>query len=102
MAAPRKEKKTVTASDEEFVYETAAGKITLPNFSKSMSVGEMRRNKDFSPIDIFFYVIERENDDDEMAELDKILDTIPGVELGNLIQDWQEHARVTLGESSAS
>lgn len=100
MAGPRKaEKKTVHAGDEDFIYEVDAGKITLCNFSRAMSGAELRKHRSMDPLEILYYVLERDNDADEMEEIDKILDTIPGVEMGNLIAAWQEHARVTLGES---
>lgn len=98
----KKERKRSIPSDEKFVVETEAGTLTLPNFAKCLNGAELRKNRGMDPLETLFYVIERDYEDDDLESADKVLESMGPVELGEMVVDWQEHARTTMGESSAS
>lgn len=92
--------KTGPGSDEPFTYATDAGaEFTLPSLAKLFkSAGELRRMRRMSPMDMTFYVIERDCTPEELDAFDAMeMD-----EFERFSAEWAEHSGVDLGESSAS
>lgn len=109
MPAPRKSKAvaaipakqgTGPGSDEPFTYVTDSGaEFTVPSLAKLFrTAGELRRMRAMSPMDMAFYVIERDCD---AAQLEAF-DAMEMDEFERFSEEWAEHSGVDLGESSAS
>lgn len=106
MAAARTAKTKLAGPPDsgEFVYTApGGGTITLPMMATALDPAELRQVRKQSELGIFYYIIERDYNEEQLAEIDKVLATMSITEdVPDMIRQWQEHSRVTLGESSAS
>lgn len=83
------------ATKEPFEFEGVDGKTyTLPHASKVKS-GVYRKIRAAEGMDGVYLLVESIADEETLAALDEF----DLEQLGEVLQDWQEHAGVTVGES---
>lgn len=88
---------------EDFVFTAPNGEqITLPPMGKAMSAGEMRRYRNHDPLSMIYYIIER--DHPENPEIfDAALNSMSlEIDVPDLVKQWREFSRTSVGEFSAS
>lgn len=100
MSIPRRIKKPVDGtgpgSDAPFTYKFTTGiEVTVPSMSKIFrNAGEMRRNRNMTPVDLMWWVLERETTDEQLATFDDIeMD-----EFNEFTDAWMVHSGATPGE----
>lgn len=87
---------TGPGSDEPFTYTTAGGEsFTVASLAKPFATaGELRRHRKDNPVDIAYFVIER----DLTREQLKIIDAMDMDEFNEFSKAWAEHSGIDLGE----
>jgi hypothetical protein len=84
-------------SEEPFTYTTADGKeITVASLAKPFgTAGELRKLRGASPIDLAYYIIERDCDPETLA----IVDAMSMEEFNDQFsRQWAHHSGIDLGE----
>ena len=84
-------------STEKFHHKVGTKEIVLPRFD-NIPFGVIRKSRKLPQEDQFFFMIEELASEKDLA----IIDTIGTKDIEKLIQAWQKHSGVTLGESTAS
>ena len=84
-------------SNEPFTYTTESGvEITVSSLAKPFkNAGELRRMRRSNPIDLAYWVIERDCDKDQLAAIDAM-----SMEEFNdkFSREWALHSGIDLGE----
>jgi hypothetical protein len=109
MAAPKKAAvaKRGPGSDDDFVYESSVGEITVPSLSKAkapnawqiMEIESIENQRVKNARESLLFVQLAAGDDPDSLALIKQLDI---VEFGEFLEAWGEHSGVQLGEYKAS
>lgn len=83
-------------SDEPFTYTTAAGdSFTVSSLAKPFhSAGELRKHRRDNPVEIAYFVIERDLTKDQL----KVIDALDMDEFNTFSKAWAEHSGIDLGE----
>lgn len=86
-----------TGSKDPFTYTTESGlTFTVASLAAPFNTaGELRKMRKASPIDLAYYVIERDCDEDTLA----IVDEMSWEEFNEKFsKQWAEHSGIALGE----
>jgi hypothetical protein len=86
-----------TGNKEPFTYTTEAGQtITVASLAAPFkTAGELRKMRKASPIDLAYYVIERDCDEETL----EIVDEMSWEEFNEVFsKQWAEHSGIALGE----
>jgi hypothetical protein len=84
-------------SEEPFTYTTEDGKeITVASLARPFgTAGELRKLRGASPIELAYYIIERDCDAEALA----IVDAMSMVEFNDKFsRQWAQHSGIDLGE----
>ena len=86
-----------TGSKDPFTYTTESGQeITVASLAAPFrTAGELRRMRKAAPIDLAYFVIERDCDEETLA----IVDEMSWEEFNEKFsRQWAEHSGISLGE----
>lgn len=83
---------------EQFEYTLLDGKvISLPDIQKKASTGFLRKNRNLTPVDLMWLMMETYLTEEELATLDEV----PAKEFQKLQEKWAEYMEIDMGESVA-